>query len=546
MYPKEFIRELRQNYHLAPDQFMKLKAHLCKKYGVSKIPTNIEIFLYSDDSQALMTKPTRSLSGVCVIAVMSKPYPCPHGQCSICPGGPDSTFGDTPQSYTGKEPATRRAIRNQYDGYLQVMNRLEQYVVTGHVPEKIELIVMGGTFPSFPKRYRDRFVRDCLMAMNDFAAHFFPKGKLRLRKFKEFFELPGDLADPEREKRVLRRLKALKRSSTLEDEQRRNERSAVRCVALVLETRPDYAKKRHAREMLRLGCTKVELGVQAVSDDLLERMNRGHTVQDSKDATRVLKDFGLKVTYHMMLGLPGATDDRQAFKEIFSNEAFKPDMLKIYPCMVLRGTRLYDEWKNGHFCPISTAEAKEVIKAIKRDVPPYVRINRIQRDIPTYMTEAGVDMTNLRQVVLDELKSEGQSCGCIRCREVGRAGASGEPGFRLYAYSASGGEEFFISVENSGLLGFCRLRFPSQCLTPEITTDCALIRELHVYGSALGIGKTGEHQHSGWGKKLLARAESIAKENGKRKIIIISGIGVRAYYRKLGYRRQGVYMVKHV
>lgn len=539
MYPKEFIDELRANYDLSPRDFMKLKTRLCRKYKVSKIPTNIEIFLHSDDTNALVTKPTRSLSGVCVVAVMSKPYPCPHGKCSICPGGPDSFFGDVPQSYTGKEPATRRAIRNEYDGYLQVMNRLEQYVVTGHVPEKIELIVMGGTFPSFPKAYRDTFIRDCLMAMNDFSSKFLGG----MKRFKSFFELPGDLSDMEREKRVLQKLKRMKRKSTLEAEQRRNERSRVRCVSLVLETRPDYAKKKHALDMLRLGCTKVEVGVQAVSDDVLEGIERGHTVQDSIDATRILKDLGFKVTYHMMIGLKGA-DDLDMFSRIFNDESFKPDMLKIYPCMVLKGTKLYDEWKQGRFKPITTKEAKVVLKSIKEMVPPYVRINRIQRDIPTYMTEAGVDMTNLRQQVLEELHAEGKECNCIRCREVGRKGDSGTTHIKIYSYSASGGDEFFISAENNGLLGFCRMRFPSASVTREITEDSAVIRELHVYGTALGIGKKGKSQHSGWGQKLLEKAEEIALQNNRRKIVIISGIGVRPYYRKFGYRKQGPYMVK--
>ncbi|MBD3163683.1 tRNA uridine(34) 5-carboxymethylaminomethyl modification radical SAM/GNAT enzyme Elp3 [Candidatus Woesearchaeota archaeon] len=540
------------------EKLSRIKLKLCKKHRLKKIPTDIEILLKAGKQDIpkikkfLMTKPTRSISGVAVVAVMSKPYECPHGKCSICPGGIDSYFGTVPQSYTGKEPATRRAIRNNYDPYLQVMNRLEQYVVQGHVPDKTELIIMGGTFPSFPKIYRDNFIMYSFKAMNDFSKLFFRKNELDIIKFKRFFELPGDIGSGKRERSIRKKLLQLKviHKKDLGDEQKRNETSNIRCTGLTLETRPDFAKLRHANDMLRLGCTRVELGVQSVYDEALERVERGHTVEDSVSATRILKDLGLKVNYHMMPGLPGASykKDLEGLRKLFSDPGFRPDMLKIYPCMVLKGTKLHDEWKKGDYAPMNTKKAASLIAEFKRYVPEYVRIMRVQRDIPTFMTEAGVDRTNLRQYVKNTLEDKGIKCRCIRCREIGRSGGKIK-GYKIKAvsYCASKGREFFISAEkNDMVIGFCRLRFPSAALRDEITQDSALVRELHVYGEAVSLGSKGEIQHKGIGKRLLLEAEKLSKKNGKKKIAVISGIGARNYYRKSGYIREGVYMIKRL
>ena len=547
----DFMEELLYEAGKKHKDFTKLKMKLCKKHGIQKIPTNIEILLNAPPDKyhklkSLMTKPTRTLSGVAVVAIMTRPAACPHGKCTTCPGGPDSVFGDVPQSYTGKEPATRRAIRNKFDPYLQVMNRLEQYIGTGHVPEKIELIIMGGTFPARTKAYRESFVTGAFAAMNDFSRMFFPKGELDLVKFKMFFELPGDLYDKGRERRIEKRLLALKKKRSLEREHKKNEEAKVRCVSLVIETRPDHAKKRHALEMLRLGCTKVELGVQSVYDKALRSINRGHTVDDSVRATKVLKDLGFKVNYHMMPGLPGVSlkEDKAALNTLFSDPDFRPDMLKIYPCMVMKGTKLYEVYKKGKYKPLSTKQAARLMIDFKQKVPEYVRIMRVQRDIPTFMTEAGVDMTNLRQHIKNMMDEKGIRCNCIRCREVGRRGGKGRIGVKVLWYEASSGDEFFISAENDSLIGFSRMRFPADTLSESIDKDTALIRELHVYGEAASIGEKGKSQHRGWGKRLLNHAEKLAKQNGKKRIVVISGVGVRGYYRKLGYRRQGPYMVK--
>ncbi len=560
MYPNNYFNEIISKViekKLTKEQINREKIKLCSKYKTKKIPTDIEIMLNASPEDlpklnVLQTKPTRSLSGVAVIAVMTKPRKCPHGKCLMCPGGPDSGFGNVPQSYTGKEPATRRAIRNNFDAYLQVFNRLEQYIVTGHVPDKIEIIIMGGTFPSAPKRYQENFVRDCFKAMNNFSDKFFDRGKINITKFKSFFELPGDVSSKERMLNVRKKVTILKNSNkkSLEREQKKNEGVIIRCVGLTIETRPDYATLLHAEEMLRLGCTRVELGVQTVYNDVLEKIERGHSVEDSIRSTKILKDLGFKINYHMMPGLPEVSrkQDLDSLKSIFSNPSFRPDMLKIYPCMVLKGTKLYQLWKKGRYTPLTTKKAASLISEFKQYVPDYVRIMRVQRDIPTFMTEAGVDRTNLRQYIHILMKEKGIKCRCIRCREAGRNGLKWESyKIKQFEYIASDGKEFFISAESQDLvLGFIRLRIPSCSLKKEITKKSALVRELHVFGEAAKLGKEGNIQHKGIGKALLKHAESVAKDRGVNKIVIISGVGVRNYYRKLGYKKQGFYMIKKI
>jgi len=526
------------------------KLKLCSKYNLKEVPTDIQILLSAPADQVpflrrfLLTKPTRALSGVQVVAIMTRPHKCPHGKCITCPGGIDSEFGDVPQSYTGREPATRRAVRNNYDPYLQVINRLEQYVAAGHIPQKIELIIMGGTFMAMDKAYRDSFVMYALKAMNDFGM-FFPGGVLDIEKYREFFEMPGRLDDEKREKSIRKKAVGLKGKSTLANEQQRNEAAFCRCVGMTLETRSDHAD---ADEMLRLGTTRVELGVQSVYDDSLVKMERGYGTEQNIKAIRELKDAGFKINAHYMPGLfVDLNRDLQGLKQLFSDPDYRPDMLKIYPCMVVKGTKLFDLWKKGKYSPLSTKQAASLIAEFKQYVPEYCRIMRVQRDIPTYMTEAGVGRTNLRQYVEQEMKKKGIKCRCIRCREIGRAEAEGKLGINIMEYEASHGREFFISADiGDSIAGFCRLRFPSQKVRKEITMKSAIVRELHVYGSAVEIGKKGKVQHSGIGKRLLAKAEQVAAKHGKNKILVISGIGVREYYRKLGYRKGGAYMVRRL
>lgn len=542
---QELIRQIKKNKITSQDALHKLKLKIAKEYKLNKIPTNADLAASASAKDRVLLKnlltikPTRVSSGVAVVAIMSKPMPCPHGKCITCPGGPDSIFGNVPQSYTGKEPATRRAERNFYNPYLQVFNRLEQYVAMNRTPQKIELIIMGGTFPSYPKKYQKCFIAYSFKALNDFGKTFFKNKKLNAKKFNEFFELPGDLNSTERVKRIQKRILKLEGKANLEKEQFKNEKAFIRCVGLTLETRPDYAD---GDWMLKLGATRVELGIQSVYNKALKFMQRGHSVKDSIKAIKDLKDLGFKLNFHYMPGLVKYKEDLEGMKQLFSNPDFRPDMLKIYPCMVLKGTKLYELWKKKKYKPLTTKKATQLIKSFKKHVPEYCRIMRIQRDIPTYMTEAGVDRTNLRQLL-------GKTdCRCIRCREPGNKTIE-DPSLVVTAYEASGGFEFFISIEdqkNDIIAGFCRLRFPSKSNRKEITKNSAIIRELHVYGEAEQIGKSGKLQHKGYGKLLLKKAEEIAKQNKKDKIIIISGIGVREYYKKLLYKKEGPYMVKKI
>lgn len=553
MMPEQIYKELVENKDFI--DFNKLKLRLARKYHLKKIPKDAEILfgLNSEDYKSLkgklIIKPTRTISGVAPIGLFAKPSRCPHGVCLFCCGGLNSYFGNVPQSYTGNEPGTRRAIRNLYDPYLQIMNRLEQYVVNNHDPDKTEIIIQGGTFLFFDKEYKEEFITYVYKALNDFSEIFYENGELDFIKFKEYFELPAKIDDDERVKRIHEKLFLLKGKSTLNYEQSRNEKSKIRCVSLLIETKPDYGKLSHGNEMLEYGTTKVELGVQTVYDDVLKFTHRGHNLQDSIESIQILKDLGFKLNFHMMPGLPNITkeQDINAFKEIFENPRYKPDMLKIYPCLVMPGTPLYRLWKLGKYNPINTEEAVEIICESKRFIPKFTRVDRINRDIPTKYTSSGVDRTNLRQYVEIKLKEKGITCNCIRCREIKNHKITGKVDFEIIEYEASNGKEFFISLIDQAdhLIGFARLRFPGQFLRSEITENSALIRELHVYGRAIPIGAhLNRVQHKGYGKILMEKAEEISKNNQKNKILVISGVGVREYYRKLGYFLEGPYMVK--
>ncbi|MDP2907867.1 MAG: tRNA uridine(34) 5-carboxymethylaminomethyl modification radical SAM/GNAT enzyme Elp3 [Nanoarchaeota archaeon] len=553
-YYQELIQEIIKK-KLDLEKALKFRRELARKYKPEVFPSIIQILCNADDEQIsklkhLITKPARTISGVSVIAIMTKPMKCPHGKCLPCPGGPESFFGSVPQSYTGREPATMRAIRNFYDPYLQVFNRLQQYILMDRTPDKVELILMGGTFPSFPKNYQEEFVKYAFKALNDFGKMFYKKDKLQFEKFKNFFELPGDMNDKTREEKIRAKVLKLKGKCVLDSEQKKNEKAKLRCVALCIETRPDYCGKKEIDKMLRLGVTRVELGVQSVYDKVLEKMERGHSVEDSVKATQLLKDSFLKVGFHIMPGLPGSTAEKdvQMFKELFSDQDFMPDALKIYPCMILKGTKLYELWKKGEFRPLTTDEAVRIISEAKKSIPKFCRVLRIQRDIPTKVTEAGVGITNLRQKIHEAMEKENVRCNCIRCREPRNRKISFKNVKLLrYDYDASDGKEVFLSfedVKNDIILGFCRLRVPYKPFRKEITKGSVGIRELHVYGEAAQIGKKGKVQHKGYGKELLSEAEKITKEFGAKKILAISGIGVREYFSSLNYRRDGVYMSK--
>ena len=503
-----------------------IKAQCLRKFDLNiGFPPNSEIIKYATEDEKkeiiplLRKKPIRTLSGVAVVAVMTSPDKCPHGKCFFCPGGAESTFGDVPQSYTGKEPATMRGLMYGFDPYIQTKERIEQLEKVGHPTDKIELIIMGGTFPARPIEYQDSFIKGCLDAMN------------------------GTI------------------SETLEEAQKINETAKHRCVAITIETRPDYCKEKEINQMLKLGATRVELGVQTIYNDILEYIKRGHTVEDTIKATQLLKDSGLKVSYHIMPGLPKSSKelDKKVFYEVFNNPDFKPDLIKIYPCLVIEGTELYEIWEKGEFKPINDDEAIELITYAKSIMPKWVRTSRIQRDIPATVIEEGVKKSNLGELVYKNLDKKGIKCKCIRCREVGhvmyKKGIIPDvENIKLCRedYIASGGTEIFLSyedVKNDILIGYLRLRIPYKPFRPEIDDKTALVRQLHVCGQEQKLtekeGKETAWQHKGYGKLLLKEAERIAKDEfDKNKLLITSGIGAREYYRKLGYERVGAYMGK--
>ncbi|RBQ24462.1 hypothetical protein ALNOE001_01090 [Candidatus Methanobinarius endosymbioticus] len=511
------------------------KRKTCRDFDLLKFMSNTEILKYSKEDEReivakiLRKKPTRTISGIAIIAVMCHPHKCPHGRCFYCP---ESDVA--PPSYTGEEPAALRARMFEFHPYVQTYNRLKQLSTVGHPVDKVELIIMGGTFPSRESSYQEWFISQCLKAMNDLCG--WDQEKVKVKTYP-----PHDYV-------------------LIEDVQKANEIANIRCIGMTFETRPNFCKKEDIDRMLKMGVTRIELGVQTIYDNIYEKMERGHTVQDVIDANQLLKDSGIKVAMHFMPGLLSNPEkDYEMFKEIFSNPNFKPDMLKIYPCLVTKGSKIYDLWKEGKYDPYTDEEAVDLIVKIKKILPKWVRTMRIQRDIPAKLIEAGVKKSNLGELVYNQLEEENFQCKCIRCREIGHKINKSKntvktefEDFKLFKeeYETNGGNEIFLSYENEKekiLTGFLRLRFPStQAFRNEITEKTAIVRELHVYGNMLKLGSKGKFvgQHTGFGEKLLQKAENIAIQNEKDKILIISGIGARNYYRKFGYEREGPYMSK--
>jgi len=512
----------------------KLKLKVCRDFQLDKFPSNSSILKEATlpeqkwISPLLKKKPTRTISGVAVVAVMCPPHQCPHGRCFYCP-----ECDTAPPSYTGEEPAALRARMFDFHPYRQVYNRLLQLESIGHPLDKVELIIMGGTFPSQPICFQEWFITRCIQAMNDFGGD---RDKMEVSTDDEL-DVPTYFR-------------------YLTDAQVDNERSRVRCVGMTFETRPDYSKKEDVDRMLQMGVTRVELGVQTIYNFVYHRMERGHRVEDVVEANQVLRDSGLKVAMHFMPGLLSNPEmDLRIFRRVFSDGRFMPDMLKIYPCLVTRGSRLHQNWEKGIYQPYSTADAVEVIVEIKKMLPKWVRTMRIQRDIPAQLIEAGVKKSNLGELVYRRLEDEGSKCQCIRCREVGHQASRGiYPDLdrvRLLReeYEAVGGREIFLSAEdpeNDVLMGFLRLRMPSSAVhRSEIDVNTSLVRELHVYGPVVPLGerKVDAGQHRGYGEELLKEAERIAREEHEmKKMVITSGVGVREYYRKFGYRKEGPYM----
>jgi elongator complex protein 3 len=496
----------------------KAKKEIAREHSLSRYISNSEILMAMPVAsraafqEMLRVHPRRSASGIVVVTAFSAPFSCPHGTCVFCPGGPKD---GTPQSYMPDSPGMKTALASGFDPHQQVRKSLSKYAANGHATDKVEAIIEGGTFIALPPDYQLSFVKGVYDGLNGTS------------------------------------------SQSLEAAQTANESASSRCVGLTLETKPDWCRKEHVDLMLTYGITRVEIGVQSLYDHTLKQSNRGHTVEDTQAAFRVARDAGLKVTAHMMPGLPGSTpqDDLADLRRLFEDESFRPDMLKVYPTLVVPGTALERQFASGKYVPYQLETVVELLSEMKRFVPRWHRIMRIQKEIPAHEIAAGVRAGNLRELVLARARDKGFQCQCIRCREVALAGPSAADGgdeleLRSETYTASGGTDVFCSVEgrtNGRVAGFVRMRLPSDSAERPEVKDSAIIRELRVYGRLVGIGdrRGNAWQHRGLGSKLLGEMERRAREDfGVRRILVTSAVGTRIYYRRSGYVRDGPYMAK--
>jgi len=522
---QNLIKELIQKPIRSESALSEFKRKVAKQYKIP-LPSNQELLQAYHNllkvkrvkpnkrlEELLRVKKIRSLSGIVNVSVLTKPYPCP-GKCIYCP-----EQKGLPKSYLENEPAVMRALANKFDPYLQTKNRIRALKEEGHPTDKIELRIIGGTWSYYPKRYQTWFIKKCFDACNE------------------------------------------RKASTLKEAQKINEEASHRIVGITIETRPDFIDKEEIKRLRNLGVTRVELGVQSIYDDILELNRRGHKVEATIQATKLLKDAGFKVSYQIMPNLPGATPsrDKKMFKELFSNPNFRPDLLKIYPTALLKEAPLYKWWQEGKYKPYSKRVLIELLKEIKKEIPYYVRIQRITRDIPAQKIIAGpAKISNLRQIVNQILEKEGWKCHCIRCREVRN---NYNPKTPLYLfredYFASGGKEIFLTFEDRErrrLYSLLRLRIPSYYYEKHsspifsVLKEAAIIREIHTYGQLVPLSeKKNAPQHQGLGKKLIKIAEEITKnEFHLPKIAVIAGVGVRSYYRKLNYTLRETYMVKRL
>ncbi len=453
--------------------------------------------------QALSRKPTRTISGVAPVSVLTPPHPC-RGRCLYCP-----TVPNAPKSYLPDEPGVQRAIRFGYDPFAQTAGRLQALENIGHPTDKVELLILGGTWSDYSPDYQEWFVRRCLDAMNG------------------------------------------EESPTLVEAQTRNETAPHRNVGLVVETRPDCITPDEVRRLRALGVTKVQLGVQSLNDEILALNRRGHTVAETRAAVRRLRLAGFKILLHWMPDLYGATPERdlEDFRRLWEDPALRPDELKIYPCLLLEETDLYDLWREGKYRPYDEETLVRLLVACKALIPPYVRLNRLMRDIPAPNIVAGVTRSNLREVVRAEMMRQGLRCRCIRCREVrGRPVDPSSLALTVTSYETDATVEHFLAGEtpDGHLAGFLRLSFPRVEPELEELRGSAVVRELHVYGPALELGRRrdGRAQHTGLGTRLLERAADMAREAGYRRLAVIAAVGTRPYYRARGFRLEGTYMVR--
>jgi elongator complex protein 3 len=503
------------------DDMMKIVRKICGKYKVGCLDLKkinlLETYTdllgrgqieKSEKFENMMIKRRiRTESGVSVLSVMTKPLGCP-GRCVYCPNMPNM-----PKSYLDNQPAAMRGVMNDFDPFDQVYSRLLMLHKMGHDVTKNEVIILGGTFSAHPVKYQELFVKRIFDAVNSFGAD-----KVEI-------------------------------AENLPMAKKINESAKCRIIGLTIETRPDFVTANEIVWLRYLGVTRVELGVQSVFDDVLKLVKRGHDIEQTKKATILLRQAGFKIVYHIMPGLPGATreTDIEMFEILFSDPGLLPDHLKIYPTVVLENSEMYEWWKQGKYRPYSETEVEELLTVIKKDIPKWVRIVRVMRDIPESSVIDGVKSSNLRQ----KLSNKKVNCKCIRCREP-KGAVVNDYVFSSMDYLAANGREYFMSFESSDqkyILALVRLYLPNQeneiwKVLPGLK-EAALIRELHTYGQVMGVDKKGKKiQHRGLGKKLMLKAEELAKEKGFKKMAVIAGVGVREYYQKIGYRLEGEYMVK--
>lgn len=467
--------------------------------------------------KVIQKRKVRTMSGIANITVLTKDLGCP-GQCIFCP-----TEKGMPKSYLSNEPAMMRAVRNEFSAYKQVKARLDGLVAQGHDITKIDIRTAGGTWGAVPLWYQQRFLKGIFLALN---------------------EGPGPLTENADE---------LTKDMDLEELIKANETANSRCVGLWVETRPDWVDEEELKRLRSYGVTGIELGIQTTDDAVNDFNKRGHGLAESLKATKLCRDIGLKICHHLMPNLPTASleSDLKSGKDLFALEGLRPDYLKVYPTMVVPYSDLEKMMKEDPsiHTPYTDEELVKIVIAIKKDVPEYCRIIRIIRDIPAESIIIGSKKSNLRQ----EIQRAGVVCRCVRCREI-QDNSIKDYEVRVMTYQANEGTEHFISIDEPNLdklIGLCRLRFPSDPKNPlfEELRDAAIVRELHVYGQQQSLSKSpvsSKTQHLGFGKELMKKAEELSREAGFKKIAVISAIGTREYYKKLGYELEGTYMVKNL
>jgi len=470
-----------------------------KLLNSGKIVENLNI------ENSLKVRRVRTMSGVAPFAVMMKPFKCP-GNCIYCIQEPGM-----PKSYMSDEPAAARAKNLKFDPYKQVQSRLEQFEITGHKPQKLQIIIIGGTFSAYPKNYASDFIKNIYDACNG------------------------------------------KTSTTIEKAITLNEAAKYRIVGMSIETRPDWITKEEIVFLRKHGVTKVQLGVQSLDEQVLIKTNRGHDLEKVIIATKLLRNAGFKINYHMMPNLPVATpqSDIKGMKTLFDNGSYCPDTLKIYPTIVLPQTKLFEMYKAGEYLPWDDKTLIQTLAEMKTYVPSYCRIDRLVRDITKKWTMAGTKQTNMRDVVGKYMRTNKIHCRCIRCREIKGNTDQGSIFLKRFDYKANEGQEIFLSFESKNYL-YAMLRLRLVDINDQINDmfptleNAALIREIQSFGKQIKINtkSADSAQHRSFGKKLLLKAEEITKNQGYTKIAIISGVGVREYYRKLGYILEDTYMVK--